>query len=61
MGEYADQIINGECCALCMAQFVRKDDKETIYEHGYPVVCLYCYEPDLGYEKQHKKSTTDYE
>mgnify|MGYP001615461475 CR=1 FL=1 len=56
MGEYADQIINGECCALCMAPFVTEQnidgaDVPVVYEHGYPVACESCWELGCGYEK----------
>lgn len=56
MGEYADQIINGECCALCMAPFISGDKDDSVgyvegFEHGYPVACKDCWEPDCGYQK----------
>ena len=61
MGEIAYDIINGECCALCGQYFlntVNVDKKEYevmsgqhIYEHGYPVACKDCWEPDCGYPK----------
>lgn len=43
MGEIADDMIEGVCCALCGQYFVE--------EHGYPVACDECYEPDCGYQK----------
>jgi len=43
MGEIADDMINGACCSLCGVYFEE--------EHGYPVVCESCYEPDCGYPK----------
>ena len=46
MGEMADDIIEGYCCALCMSYF----NKPT----GYPCVCNGCYTPDCGYEKATK-------
>ena len=62
MGEYADQIINGECCAFCMTPFIDKktikDKTPTIYEHGYPVACKDCWEPGCGYQKADKEAKT---
>lgn len=55
MGEIADDIINGECCALCGQYFV--DPKldgngfKQVYEHGYPVACFSCWEPGCSYPK----------
>jgi hypothetical protein len=51
MGELADQIIDGECCALCMMPFENKEKPGWVYEHGYPVACESCWEKDCGYEK----------
>lgn len=48
MGEISDAIINGEICAFCMLPFIYKGSS---YEHGYPVACKDCWEPDCGYEK----------
>lgn len=42
MGEIADSIIEGECCALC-GQFFEE-------AQGFPCVCAECYEFDCGYE-----------
>ncbi len=39
----ADQIINGECCALCMSYFEE--------EVGYPCACEECWEEGCGYQK----------
>lgn len=50
MGEIADDIISGLCCALCGQYFIDKDN--NIYEHGYPVACNDCYEDECGYGKQ---------
>ncbi len=49
MGEIADDMINGICCALCGCYFT--EDGETLYEHGYPVACHDCYEQNCGYEE----------
>lgn len=48
MGEIADDMINGRCCTLCGQYFIEDDQ---IYEHGYPVVCADCWEPDDDYER----------
>lgn len=42
MGETADDIINGACCALCGEYF------DT--EYGYPVACAACWTEDCGYQ-----------
>jgi hypothetical protein len=42
MGDIADDMTNGACCALCGVYF-----KE---EHRFPVACPSCYEKDCGYE-----------
>jgi hypothetical protein len=49
MGEIADDMINGACCSLCGCYFV--DQNGEIYEHGYPVYCHDCYDPDCGTEE----------
>lgn len=49
MGEIADDIIDGICCALCGCYFT--EDDETLYEHGYPVVCKDCWKPNCGYDE----------
>ena len=41
MGEIADDIVNGACCALCGVYFEE--------EHGFPVACEDCYTEDCGY------------
>jgi len=43
MGEMAEDMINGACCSLCNVYFEE--------EHGYPVACNGCYEPDCGYPR----------
>lgn len=72
MGEVAEMIINGECCALCMTTFLDFDEGEaelktdsegvvcnaTIHEHGYPVVCSECWEEDCGYQKADETVST---
>ena len=49
MGEIANDIIDGACCALCGCYFI--DDNEELIEHGYPVACKDCWTPDCGYEQ----------
>lgn len=51
MGEIADDIIAGVCCALCGQYFEDPDNPDTLYEHGYPVACNECWEEGCGYEK----------
>lgn len=41
MGEIAEDIMEGACCALCGIYFEQ--------EHGYPVACSSCWSPDCGY------------
>lgn len=41
MGEIADSMINGDVCELCLMPFV--DSKGNPYEHGYPTVCIECW------------------
>lgn len=35
MGDVADSVLAGACCASCGSYFVR--------EHGYPVLCTWCW------------------
>ena len=53
MGEMANDIINGACCALCGQYFIKRNRRGQSfgYEHGYPVACQECYEPGCGYGK----------
>ena len=51
MGEIAQEIINGECCALCGCYFYEAGTTNITYKHGYPVACHDCYTPDCGYQK----------
>ena len=41
MGENADDIIDGACCALCGEYFEQ--------ENGFPAVCSGCYDSGCGY------------
>ena len=52
MGEIAEDIINGECCALCGEYFYRPNFGNPIpFKHGYPAACKDCYIKDCGYQK----------
>lgn len=53
MGQIADDMIEGACCALCGVYFkeTNEEGKDYNYEHGYPVACSSCYTPDCGYEE----------
>ena len=51
MGEIADDIIKGRCCAICGQYFEDPDNPGTNYEHGYPVACKECYDDDCGYPR----------
>ena len=42
MGQIADDMINGCCCALC-GQYFQK-------AHGFPVACIECWEIDCEYQ-----------
>lgn len=61
MGEMAEDIIDGSCCALCGCYFIGESKEEyknesnpegnSILSHGYPVACKDCWEEDCGYQK----------
>lgn len=55
MGQIADDIIDGMCCALCGEYFVDKND--NLFSHGFPVACDECWSKKCGYEKQSKDTT----
>jgi len=55
MGEIADDIIDGACCALCGCYFV-SEEGSTLISHGYPVACEDCWEPGCGYPKAEYKT-----
>jgi hypothetical protein len=57
MGEIADDIIDGSCCALC-GQYFTNDGGKTLYDHGYPVACKECWTPDCGYEEADEEVET---
>ena len=54
MGEHADDITEGRVCALCGCFFVDEDDE--LYEHGFPVACVGCWEKDCGYDQQDEEA-----
>lgn len=43
MGEIANDMIDGACCAFCGVYFEE--------EHGYPVACNDCWDKECGYQK----------
>lgn len=61
MGEMAEDILDGSCCALCGCYFraepreelktAENPDGDSIYSHDYPVACEDCWEEDCGYQK----------
>ena len=58
MGQIAEEIIEGACCALWGQYFFRDREEEdgglvvpVPFEHGYPVACKECWETGCGYEK----------
>lgn len=51
MGEMAEDILDGSCCALCGCYFKHPKKENEGYSHGYPVACKDCWEPDCGYGK----------
>jgi len=57
MGEIADSIVSGECCAFCLQPFI--DKNEMLYEHGYPAACSECWEEKCGYQKSIAKTYSE--
>lgn len=51
MGEIAEDILDGVCCAICGCYFENLEKRGYAYEHGYPVACKDCHTEDCGYEK----------
>lgn len=49
MGEMADLIIDGACCALCGVNFEQP--------HGFPVACSSCWEEDCAYPQATEDET----
>lgn len=50
MGEIAEDMIEGRSCSWCGCYFHDPKTGQS-YEHGYPVVCKDCWEPDCGLAK----------
>jgi hypothetical protein len=50
MGQMADDIMDGSCCAICHNYF-KTEDLKFIDSHGYPVACKDCWTADCGYQK----------
>lgn len=52
MGEIANSMINGETCSQCAAIFVTRKNKKKMtfesFEHGYPVLCMECYDENFN-------------
>lgn len=56
MGEVAEDMIDGSCCALCGCYFQdtgssKDEDSPLVFSHGYPVACRSCWSKNCGYEK----------
>lgn len=49
MSEVAEDIIDGSCCSECGMYFRNNHDKD-VYTHGYPVLCISCWN-----KQQHKE------
>lgn len=50
MGQHADDILDGSCCALCGLYFTN-NNSDIIPDHGYPVACESCHDNECGYDK----------
>lgn len=48
MGQAAEDIIDGACCAICGDYFF--DDNNYLIAYGYPVACYSCWDEDCGYD-----------
>lgn len=62
MGEIADDLIDGSACEICGQYFLDPDDEdgETLYQHGYPVVCKECWSQLTPQEKKfHQKAKAE--
>jgi len=61
MGEIAEDILDGTCCAICGMYFIDEQNQEKmgtdkqneaiLYSHGYPVACWDCYDEDCSYQQ----------
>lgn len=43
MGEMAEDMVDGTACSQCGCYFLDIDDHESLYVHGYPVLCWDCW------------------
>lgn len=50
MGEIADDMIDGQCCSHCMTYFATA--------HGYPVLCVECFNEGKKRGSYDEKSKT---
>jgi hypothetical protein len=39
----ADDMVDGSCCQLC-GQYFKDPNDQSLYTHGYPVVCWECWD-----------------
>lgn len=53
MGQMADDILTGACCAICCQYFEDAKDPDKVFEHGAPVVCKECFST-LGTPEERK-------
>lgn len=60
MGEIAEDMIDGTSCSLYGCYFVDPEEPDTLYTHGYPVVCKGCWSGLTPSEKKfHEKAKAD--
>ena len=55
IGEIAEDIVKGLCCSLCGMYFREgpdEDPKTPLFEHGYPAVCVECWEDLTAKERR---------
>lgn len=55
MGEIAEDMTDGTCCSYC-GQYFQLPNEESLFTHGYPVLCENCWmesndEERNGYSK----------
>lgn len=57
MGDTAEDMIEGRCCAICGVYFEDANNVDLCIEHGYPVLCEYCWsEASRAERKNYSKS-----
>jgi hypothetical protein len=60
MGEIAEDMIDETTCEICGCYFVDPEDDDTLFTHGYPVVCKSCWERLSPAERKfHQKAKVD--